>query len=259
MSRRIIHFAHANGFPAATYTKIFSLLKPSFEICYLERHGHDPDYPVTDGWNSLKDELRDAIIKDFTKPVVGVGHSLGGILHLLVSVENPELYERLILLDAPIISRFSSAGIRLLKTLRLMDRFSPSRITKTRRNLWTSKEEALKHFRAKSNFAAFNTDVLSDYIDYGIIKTPEGFRLFFDPQVEAEIYRTIPHTLPLLKGKLTIPTTYIGGRNSREAELAGLGFMQTFAVDFRFLEGTHLFPFERPKETAEAILSIANA
>lgn len=49
MSKPIIHFAHANGFPARTYTKLFSLLEPDFDIRFLERHGHDPRYPVTDG------------------------------------------------------------------------------------------------------------------------------------------------------------------------------------------------------------------
>lgn len=260
MSDKTIHFAHANGFPAGTYLKLFSFLKPSFNIRYIERHGHESEYPVTDGWKRLKDELRDAIIKDFTRPVTGVGHSLGGILHLLVSVENPELYERVILLDAPIISRLSSGGIRVLKTLRLMDRFSPSSMTKTRRNFWKTKEAALEHFRAKAKFAAFDADVLRDYIEYGTTQTPEGFCLSFDPHIEAAIYRTIPHTLPLLKGKLTVPTSYIGGTNSREAKLAGLGFMQSkFPIQFRFIEGSHLFPFENPKECAEEIISLAQS
>ncbi|MBC7900652.1 MAG: alpha/beta hydrolase, partial [Saprospiraceae bacterium] len=183
MGKKIIHFAHANGFPAGTYTRLFALLKPSLEIRFINRHGHDPRYPVTDGWMGLKDELRDAIVKDFTQPVIGVGHSLGGILHLLVCVDNPELYERIILLDAPIISRFSSGGIRVLKTLRLMDRLSSARMTKSRRSLWASKAEALEHFQAKPKFAAFDSEVLNDYIEYGTIQTSEGVRLFFDPRV----------------------------------------------------------------------------
>ncbi len=139
-----------------------------------------------------------------------------------------------------------------------MDRFSPARMTINRRNLWASKEEALEHFRAKAKFAAFDTDILNDYIEYGTAQTAEGFRLSFDPLIEAAIYLTIPHTLPLLKGKLSVPITYIGGSHSREAKLARLGFMQNnFAIDFRYIDGTHLFPFEKPRETAETIISIA--
>lgn len=255
--KQIIHFAHANGFPARTYTKLFSFLEPRFDFRYLERHAHDPEFPVTDSWHSLKDELRQSIESDFERPVVGLGHSLGGILHLLVSIENPELYKQIILLDAPIISRSSSGGIRVLKALNLMDRFSNSRMTKTRRNLWKTREEAYEHFKAKPKFAAFDDEVLRDYIDYGTQETEGGFRLFFDPRIEAAIYRNLPHDLPSLKGKITVPVSYIGGAESREARLARLSFMQkNFPIDFHFLPGSHLFPFESPRETAGKIESI---
>ncbi len=257
MDHEIIQFAHANGFPAGTYKKLFSYLEPKFEIRYLGRHGHNPRFPVTDGWQNLKDELREQIDANFTKPVIGVGHSLGGILHLLLAIEKPELYKQIILLDAPIISRFSSGGIRILKTLRLMDRLSSSKLTKSRRNFWTTKEEALKHFEAKTKFAAFDREVLRDYIEYGTIETPKGYKLFFEPEIEGAIYRTIPHYLPTLKGKLTIPISYIGGADSKEARLAGLSFMRkNFPIEVHFLPGSHLFPFERPGETAEKIISI---
>lgn len=260
MSKQIIHFAHANGFPAKTYSKLFSFLEPQFEIRYLERHGHNPDFPVADGWHALKDELRTEIEAKFTSPVIGVGHSLGGILHLLASVESPDLYQQIILLDAPIISRFSSGGIRILKSLNLMDRFSSSRMTKSRRNLWPTKIKAYEHFKAKDKFAAFDDEVLRDYIEYGTAHTPEGVRLLFDPKIEAAIYLNLPHRLPALKGKLIVPVSYIGGTNSREARLAGLSFMQkNFPIDFHFLEGSHLFPFENPQKTAEAIISTVNA
>ncbi len=94
MSKEIIHFAHANGFPAKTYSKLFSYLETRFEVNYIERHGHDLLYPVTDGWAELADELQNSIESLFVKPVIGVGHSLGGILHLLASVKDPRLYNR---------------------------------------------------------------------------------------------------------------------------------------------------------------------
>ncbi|MGD9590125.1 MAG: alpha/beta fold hydrolase [Pyrinomonadaceae bacterium] len=257
MTKPIIHFAHANGFPARTYTKLFSFLEPDFEIRFLERHGHDPRLPVTDGWDALKDELRNAVEADFIEPVIGLGHSLGGILHLLVSVDRPELYRRIILLDAPIISRRSSRGIRIMKALNLMDRFSMSRQTRARRNFWPSREAAYEHFKSKPKFSAFDDEVLRDYIQFGMKEADGGFRLFFEPQIEAAIYRNLPHDLPSLRGMLSVPVTYVGGTNSREARLARLSFMQRhFDIDFHFLEGSHLFPFEKPEATASMILSL---
>jgi pimeloyl-ACP methyl ester carboxylesterase len=259
MSKRIIHFTHANGFPAKTYNKFFSYLEDDFEINFLERHAHNPKFPVTDGWERLRDELREELQKRYTKKIIGVGHSLGGILHLLVAVENPEIYKAIILLDAPVISRLSSAGIKVLKRTNLMEKFSPSQITRFRRAVWETKVEALEHFQRKEKFANFDVDILRDYIEHGTIETQSGVKLFFEPKIEANIYRTIPHNLPKLRGKLDIPVAYIGGKYSREAKLARISFMQKhFPFEFKFVEGSHLFPLEHPKETAEAIKEITN-
>jgi pimeloyl-ACP methyl ester carboxylesterase len=257
MPKEIIHFAHANGFPAKTYNKFFSYLKDNFEINYLERHAHNPKFPVTDGWKFLKDELKEEIENRYTQPVIGVGHSLGGVLHFLVAVEKPELYRRIILLDAPIISRLSSSGLRVLKMTRLIDRFTPSQITRFRRNHWKTKEEAFDHFNIKEKFAKFDRKVLRDYIEFGTTETEKGFELFFKPSVEAKIYRTIPHNLPHFRGRLKVPTAYIGGTNSREARLARLSFMRKhFPIDFQFVEGSHLFPLEKPQQTANVIMQL---
>lgn len=257
MSKPTIHFAHANGFPAKTYNKLFSLLESDYEINYLPRHAHNPKFPVTDGWDRLRDELREEIEKSYTQKIIGLGHSLGGVLHLLVAAESPELYERIILLDAPIISRLSSGGLWIMKTLNLMDRFTPSQITRYRRNSWQSEEDVYEHFKAKPKFDVFDEDVLRDYVKHATTETEKGLELFFKPSIEAKIYQTLPHRLPKLKGKLKVPIAYIGGTNSREAELARLSFMKkNFDIDFYQVEGSHLYPLEKPSETSLVIRKI---
>ncbi len=255
----IIHFAHANGFPAGTYDQIFKCLQKDFEIRFIERHAHDPKFPVSDGWVFLRDELISEIHRGFQYPIIGVGHSLGGILHLLAAAENPHLYKQIILLDAPIISRLSSRGLQFLKMAKLVDRYSPSQITRFRRNLWANREQAFEHFHQKPKFALFDERVLRDYIEHGTIRNDRGFSLFFDQHIEAEIYRTIPHTLPALRGKLSVPLVYIGGSSSREGRLSRLSFMKrNFPIEFHQIAGTHLFPFEKPEETADLIKLIAS-
>lgn len=252
-----IHFAHANGFPSKTYGKIFSILEDDFEIGFIERHAHDPKFPVTDGWKFLKEELCSEIESRYEMPVIGIGHSFGGILHLLAAAENPELYKQIILLDAPVISRLSSFGVKVLKRFDSLEKFSHARLTKIRRNFWNDKTEAFKHFYKKEKFRDFDEDVLRDYIEYGTTENKKGIELFFKPQIEAEIYKTLPDFLPKLRGKINVPVSYIGGKKSMEAKWARIGFMRRkFPFDFYFINGTHLFPFEKPRETAALILQI---
>ncbi len=257
MLKEIIHFAHANGFPAKTYSKLFSYLEEDFEINYLEQHAHNPKFPVADGWERLRDELREELEKRYAQKIIGVGHSLGGVLHLLVAAENPELYKAIILLDAPIISRLSSAGIKFLKKTNLVEKIPLARTTRFRRSFWNTKEEAFEHFRQKEKFVDFDAEVLSDYIEYATTKTENGVKLLFEPKIEAMIYQTLPDNLPKLRKKLKVPVVYIGGTKSREARLARLGFMRNnFDFKFHFMEGSHLFPLEKPKETAEIIKEV---
>lgn len=249
-----IHFAHANGFPARTYSKLFSFLEDDFEINYLERHGHNPEFPVTEGWEFLIKELKTEIQIRYTKPIIGIGHSLGGILHLLVAAENPKLYQQIILLDAPIISRLSSFGLKFLKKTNLFEKYSPTLSTKFRRSVWKDENEAFEHFNKKEKFNAFDEEVLRDYVKHGTEKCEKGIKLFFKPRIEAKIYETLPVNLPKLRGQLQIPISFIGGTDSREARLAKLGFMKrNFQIKFHFLKGSHLFPLEKPQKTAEFI------
>ncbi|HXG85505.1 MAG TPA: alpha/beta hydrolase [Pyrinomonadaceae bacterium] len=254
MNKAIIHFAHANGFPAGTYSKLFSYLAADFQVNYLDRHAHNPKFPVNNNWERLRDELREELEKRYTEKIIGVGHSLGGILHLLVAAEKPELYKAIILLDAPVISRLSSAGIKFLKKTNLMERMSLARMTRFRRSAWKNREDALAHFQQKENFQKFDKDVLRDYLEHAVIENETGVKLFFKPSIEAKIYKTLPDYLPKLRGRLKIPAAYIGGTFSKEARLARLGFMKkNFSFDFYFVEGSHLFPLEHPQKTAEVI------
>lgn len=106
-----IFFAHANGFPSATYGKLFSALEPDYRIRHLEQHGHDPRFPVDDNWNNLVDELILHVEQD-SEPVWGVGHSLGGVLHYHAALRRPELYRGVVLLDSPLLTGVDRLVIR---------------------------------------------------------------------------------------------------------------------------------------------------
>lgn len=254
MTTRRIHFAHANGFPSLTYKKLFSLLEPEFAVGYLEKHAHNPDYPVTDNWKHLANELADEIAERYCEPVIGIGHSLGGVLHLLAAFEKPELYSEIVLLDAPIISPASSFGLKVMKRTGLLKRYPPASTTRFRRRSFRSREEAEEYFSSKPKFAAFDPEVLEDYLAHGLRRSGAGLKLSFEPEIEAKIYTTIPTDLPDYKGRLEVKTFYIGGTDSYEARLARLGFMKrNFPIEFRFIEGSHLFPLESPNLTASLI------
>lgn len=258
MNRKIIHFVHANGFPALTYKSLLSELSDKFEVNYTECLGQNPNFPVTDNWTFLKEELKVELKSRYSKPVIGLGHSLGGLLHILVSVDNPELYEHIILLDSPLISPISSYILRLAKITNLINEIDPVKSTRFRKNFWKTREEALEHFKKKTKFKSFDQESLINYVEHGTVRVNEGFQLLFKPSIEAEIYKTTPHIIPKVYHKISVPLSFIGGKNSRENKLAMLSYTKRHPKmkNFVMIDGSHLFPLESPKKTASLIKEI---
>src|SRR3954470_10854020 len=146
---------------------MFALLERDFDIGCVERIGHDPRYPVSEGWPHLVAELIDRIVRTYREPVIAAGHSLGGFLTLRAAVRRPELFRAIIVMDSPIPRRWSGTALQMVKRLGLVDRVTPAGVTRGRRAHWASVEEAIAHFRAKRNFRHFDAECLRDYVTLG--------------------------------------------------------------------------------------------
>lgn len=156
-----------------------------------------------------------------------------------------------------------AGALRASQWAGLDERLSPAAATRKRRTHWASRDEAWRHFREKPAFARWDERMLSDYIDYGIPQAgADGARtLAFDRQVEYLIYRTLPHTLgPRLAHGAPVPVGFLAGTRSREVRQVGLDATHRAAHGrIEWLEGSHLFPMERPIETARALQRMLNS
>src|SRR5262245_28282326 len=121
MARDIIHFSHANGFPARSYDKLLGDLSRDFAIGWIDMLGHDPRYPVTDGWPYLVEQLIDHVARHYREPVIAVGHSLGGFLSFLAAVQEPRLFKALVVIDAPVVGYFKSKALQVSKRIGMID------------------------------------------------------------------------------------------------------------------------------------------
>ena len=254
MTKPKVHFAHANSYPAGTYRQFFEYLSRDFEVQALDMHGHNPRYPVEDGWGKLVEELIDELETRYNKePVILVGHSLGGMLSLMAAAQRPELARCVVMLDSPVVAGWRAKALRLLKGTPLADRYSPARFSVKRRNVWPDRKEALRHFASKEVFAAWAPGVLQDYLETGLVDHPEGLQLRFTREIETAIYRTLPHHIgTLVKGQFPVPVAYVAGDNSMENRQAGLDHTRRLVGrNFRMMRGSHLFPMEMPQLAAE--------
>lgn len=256
----LIHFAHGNGFPALCYTQMLNQLEQRFDVCFLDKIGHDPLFPVSENWHNLVYEIIDSVKMQSNQPVIAVGHSLGGILSLLAAIEEPELFKAVIMLDSPIIGRFKSSMVRLAKALGIIDRVTPAFRSRGRRPYWQNHEVLVKYLRSRDLFKTFSEECLNDYISYGLDHRRDGYYLRFNKHVEYEIYRTIPHILPKYEGKLVTPTALIYGDKSTVVDRMDVGYMKKyFNVTSFKMKGSHLLTMEHPNEVANQIFTAVDA
>ncbi len=256
-------FSHANGFPSGCYRVLFERWRDAgWTVHALPRIGHDPRFPVTSNWPHLRDELLH-FIQDEVKPagpVMLVGHSLGGLLSLLAACRKPALAQGLVMLDSPVVDGWRAHSLRVVKSAGLIKRVSPGKVSHQRRYEWPSRGEAHTHFASKSKFARWDPRVLEDYIACGFDDHADGqVRLGFSREIETRIYNTLPHNLPriLRRHAPKCPVAFIGGTQSEELRQATAAGSRALAKDlFRWFEGTHLYPFERPDDTAALVLEL---
>ena len=256
----MIVFSHANSFPASTYRVLFKSLRArGFTVKAIEKFGHDPRYAVTDNWPHLVQQLADFVQAQVDKTgekVWLVGHSLGGFLSLMVAAHHPALARGVLMVDAPFLSGWRSTALGVMKGTSLASSFGPGRVSRQRRNSWDSVEAAYTHFRHKKAFARWDDQVLLDYVTHGT-EEMEGKRvLSFDRDVETSIYNTLPDNLDQVvkKHPLKCPVSFIGGCDSWELKKIGLTPTAKLTKGrIMMLDGSHLFPMERPLATAAAI------
>lgn len=261
-TNRTIVFSHANSFPASTYLALFDDWRAAgYDVHAIEKYGHDPRYPVTPGWPHLAQQLKAFIEQLGGRPVYLVGHSLGGYLSMMVASRHPELVRGVVALDSPLLFGWKRAGLGLVKLLSTTDRVLPaSRISARRTHEWVDLQAVRAHFAGKRKFAAFHPRVLEDYVTRGTELHEDGRarRLSFRREIESAIYGGLPHHLlgELRRRPLQCPIAYVGGTRSEEGRTVGLsGTRQIAGARLSWIEGSHLYPLERPAETAAEVRS----
>ncbi|KAF2869946.1 Alpha/beta hydrolase family-domain-containing protein [Massariosphaeria phaeospora] len=171
--------AHANAFPKELYEPLWDeLLKRSRQFGFAirgiwiadvvhqgmsgvlneDKLGNDP------AWLDHSRDLLHVVNvfrKQMPRPIIGVGHSMGGCQLANLALLHPRLMETLVLID-PVIAR----------TVSLKGNISPALASANRRDKWPSREEAAKSMIRNKFYQAWDTRVFERWIQYGLRDLP---------------------------------------------------------------------------------------
>ncbi|MDD2808645.1 alpha/beta fold hydrolase [Rhodoferax sp.] len=262
--RTPVVFSHANSFGAGTYQLLFDTLRTrGVAVEAIDKFGHDPHYPVSNNWPHLVQQLVDFTVERVNRlgqPVFLVGHSLGGFLSLMAASQAPQAVRGALLLDSPVVGGWRATALGLAKSTRLVGSVSPGKVSRKRRQHWPDEATALSHFAAKRTFAKWHPQVLKDYIHSGthdeLVQGQPQRVLSFTREVETAIYNTLPSNLEaqFKHQPIQCPVAFIGGTHSAEIRQVGMALTQRITQGrIMMVDGSHLFPMEKPLVTAAAI------
>lgn len=258
----LVHLAHANGFPPASYRLLAQDLSggsPGYYVIGLPARplwpASRPDSAPT--WRPLADDLIQALDARGLRGIYGVGHSLGGVLTMWAAIRRPDLFRAVVLVDPVILPPAVLWAMRLMRAVGLGDRQSLVQGALRRRRAWPHRQACYEHLRGKALFARWSDEALWDYVNAGTKIGSDGrAELVYPVEWEAHIFATTPADVWRDAPQLRVPALVIRGQHSetfRPAAQARLARLLPQA-QFRVIQDAgHLVPLERPAETGAMI------
>ncbi|KAF2733198.1 hypothetical protein EJ04DRAFT_544287 [Polyplosphaeria fusca] len=171
--------AHANAFPKELYEPLWDeLLKRSKSSGFSIRSIWIADVVHQGGSGVLNedklgndpawlDHSRDLLHmvnvfrKQMPRPLIGVGHSMGGAQLAYLSLLHPRLFETLVLIDPVIHPRVSLQG-----------NVTPAHASANRRDLWPSREAAATAMKRSKFYQTWDSRVFDRWIQHGLRDLP---------------------------------------------------------------------------------------
>ena len=197
-------------------------------------------------------------------PLIGIGHSMGGVLTLLAGAKYPDLFSEIILLDPVLFQTEMIIAQQLMRVTGVWRQRAMVKSVANRTAVWPNVEAMRINIASKPFYKTWHPQVIDDYCQYSTVKLKDqvdSLTLSCTPNWEASIFGSYPKGLWQAVHNIDIPVKILVANKSyffipkavkRAAKVNKNIQWQSFGQ-------YHCFPMEEPAETAEIITRIMNA
>ncbi len=258
-----VHLLHANGFCAGTYSPFVRHLVDDLHVIASDVRGHGgSDLPIVErirNYDLFAEDLKTLIDRAMAPPIIGMGHSMGAVATLIAAVKYPHLFSAVILLDPSMLPRRILWVLAAMRVVGLQGKIPLARGARRRKKIFQGKKEALNRFTSgRGIFKTWSNEFVEAYLECGLLeKDPETAVLRCDPELEAQIFESVPLDVWRYAPKITCPVLAIRGQHSdvftadsarRLAKLIPGSDVVTIA------DAGHFVPMGKPGECAQVII-----
>ena len=256
------HFLHGNGFCAGTYAPFISYLINDLHIIAGDVRGHggsDQLYPQRiRHWKIFAQDLKTLIEQKISPPVIGIGHSLGAVTTYIAAAKYPQLFSGIVLIDPVILPRRLLWILAVVNLLGLRGSIPLAKNARRRRRIFKGKQEALRLFTAgRGIFKNWSKEFIHAYLECGLLeKDAKTAILKCDPELEAQIFESIPLDVWKYAKKITCPVLAIRGEQTNIFFADAAKRLNDIIADFELItipNTGHFIPMEKPEPCARHI------
>jgi pimeloyl-ACP methyl ester carboxylesterase len=259
-----LHFAHANGFNAETYTALLEPLSDRFHVFASDARGHGlttlPESTAQlKDWTVYRDDLSALLHAVHPGPLVLAGHSKGSIISIMLAAMFPARVRALVLAEPVLVPE------HMVRPAVMPPDAPPNLAVRAakRRAVFPSREAALDAYRGRGAFSTWPEQVLVDYLKGGMIRTGNGeeVRLACQPAWESRSFESTPSGAAKLAAKVRCPMTvlYAGNGTASAQEIQVIAKAKPDARLIHVPGATHFLPMEHPELVRAEIVRIAHA
>lgn len=245
--------AHATGLHGAVWGPVARHLG-SWHCWALDLRGHG-DSPVPAGddlnWSGFGRDVR-CVAESLAGPVLGVGHSLGGVAMLMAALDAPHLFSALVLYEPAMRMDTGDLDPELS---RLQSRMVAG--AAGRRPRFPSRAEALASYAVRQPFAGVQAEALHAYVRHGFRETAGGdVELKCSPAVESRVFaQTHEHDVACRLGGLECPVVVVcGGDTTPQQTQSSDRLTAALSQSVRVIDGAdHFGPLAQPSRFAAVV------
>ena len=261
------HLLHANGFCAGTYSPFVKHLIGDMHVVASDLRGHgDSDRPNLKripNWHIFADDLKLLIEQTLAPPIIGMGHSLGAVTTYIAAAKYPHLFSTIILIDPSILPRRTLWWFAALRMVGLAGNRQLAKSARRRRKTFQGKNEALKRFTSgRGIFSSWSQEFVEAYLECGLLeKDSETAVLKCDPELEAQIFESVPHDVWRYAKRIACPVLAVRGAHSDVFTAESAEQLKKITPDCELVtiaDAGHFVPMGKPEACARAILDFVN-
>jgi pimeloyl-ACP methyl ester carboxylesterase len=259
----MVHFIHGTGFNGMVYWPMLRHLLPHVDLVMTNAQGHggSDNGEKFLGWKMNAVMIHEALLHKKKQwrddvPVIGMGHSFGAIITMLVANHSPAVFDRLLLLDPIFLPPMLSALSGIFRHTGLVQKTPMVKMTRKRRAHWPDRAAAHASLHQRGVFRGWHDDAFNAYLEHALYERDDGIHLLTPPDLEADVFagyasgmsrviRALQQPCHMIRGDRTFP--YVKTGLDRACRLNKRVTQET-------VPGGHCFMQQHPQAVGKIVL-----